>query len=68
MADNTSQQLLDMWKRQVEEGTQAWLRMMGQAQVPTAMPNMAPNMAMSTRRQSGRQPINDSGSPTSRSC
>jgi hypothetical protein len=46
MADNTSQQLLDMWKRQVEEGTQAWLRMMGQAQVPTAMPNMAPNMAM----------------------
>ena len=45
MADNTSQQLLDMWKRQVEEGTQAWLRMMGQAQIPTAMPNM-PNMAM----------------------
>src|SRR5260370_40766501 len=30
MADNTSQQLLDMWKRQVEDGTQAWLRMMGQ--------------------------------------
>ena len=41
MADNPSQQLLDMWKRQVEEGTQAWLRMMGQAQAPTAMPNMA---------------------------
>jgi 3-hydroxybutyryl-CoA dehydratase len=41
MADNTSQQLLDMWKRQVEEGTQAWLRMMGQAQAPTAAPNMA---------------------------
>jgi hypothetical protein len=41
MADNTSQQLLDMWKRQVEEGTQAWLRMMGQAQGPTAAPNMA---------------------------
>ena len=36
MADNTSQQLLDMWKRQVEEGTQAWLRMMGSAQAPTA--------------------------------
>jgi polyhydroxyalkanoate synthesis regulator phasin len=35
MADNPSQQLLDMWKRQVEEGTQAWLRMMGQAQAPT---------------------------------
>jgi hypothetical protein len=41
MADNTSQQLLDMWKRQVEEGTQAWLRMMGQAQASTAGPNMA---------------------------
>jgi hypothetical protein len=35
MTDNPSQQLLDMWKRQVEEGTQAWLRMMGQAQGPT---------------------------------
>ena len=34
MADNPNQQLLDMWKRQVEEGTQAWLRMMGQAQAP----------------------------------
>jgi hypothetical protein len=34
MADNTSQQLLDMWKRQVEEGTQAWLKMMGQASPP----------------------------------
>lgn len=41
MADNTSQQLLDMWKRQVEEGTQAWLRMMGQAQTPTSAPNSA---------------------------
>lgn len=37
MADNTSQQLLDMWKRQVEEGTQAWLRMMGQS-APAASP------------------------------
>ena len=35
MADNPSQQLLDMWKRQLEEGTQAWLRMVGQAQPPT---------------------------------
>ena len=34
MADSTSQQLLDLWKRQVEEGTQAWLRMIGQAQAP----------------------------------
>ena len=40
MADNPSQQLLDMWKRQVEEGTQAWLRMMGQgtATAPTFDP------------------------------
>jgi polyhydroxyalkanoate synthesis regulator phasin len=40
MADNPSQQLVDMWKRQVEEGTQAWLRMMGQA--PGAAPTMDP--------------------------
>lgn len=26
-----SQQLLDLWKRQMEEGTQAWVRMMAQA-------------------------------------
>jgi hypothetical protein len=33
MADApANQQLLDMWKRQVEEGTQAWLRMIGQGQ------------------------------------
>jgi hypothetical protein len=37
MADNPSQQLLDMWKRQVEEGTQAWLRMIGQPGAPPAM-------------------------------
>lgn len=30
MADTGSQQLLEMWKKQVEDGTQAWLRMMGQ--------------------------------------
>ncbi len=41
MADNTSQQLLDMWKRQVEEGTQAWLRMMGQGPAAAA-PAMDP--------------------------
>jgi hypothetical protein len=41
MADNTSQQLLDMWKRQVEEGTQAWLRMMGQGPA-VATPSMDP--------------------------
>ena len=41
MADNPSQQLLDMWKRQVEEGTQAWLRMMGQGPA-AATPPMDP--------------------------
>jgi hypothetical protein len=41
MADNTSQQLLDMWKRQVEEGTQAGLKMMGQG-APGAAPPMDP--------------------------
>ncbi|MEX2224273.1 MAG: hypothetical protein WEG40_21010 [Candidatus Rokuibacteriota bacterium] len=41
MTDNPSQQLLDMWKRQVEEGTQAWLRMMGQAQAPPPAPTPA---------------------------
>lgn len=40
MADSPSQQLVDMWKRQVEEGTQAWLRMMGQG--PGAAPTMDP--------------------------
>jgi polyhydroxyalkanoate synthesis regulator phasin len=34
MADPT-QQLMDMWKKQVEEGSQAWLRMLG---APQAQP------------------------------
>jgi hypothetical protein len=34
MADPT-QQLFDMWKKQVEEGSQAWLRMLG---TPQAQP------------------------------
>jgi len=33
MAENSSTQaLFDLWKKQVEEGTQAWARMIGQAQ------------------------------------
>ena len=32
MADTGSQQLFDLWKRQMEEGTQAWLKMLGQGQ------------------------------------
>ena len=32
-ADNTgTQQLFDLWKKQVDEGTQAWLKMSGQGQ------------------------------------
>ncbi len=36
MADASGQQLFDLWKKQVEEGTQAWLKLMGapQAQPP----------------------------------
>ena len=32
MADTASQQLFDLWRKQMEEGTQAWLKMMGQGQ------------------------------------
>ena len=32
MENNVSQQLVDMWKKQVEEGSQVWLKMMGQGQ------------------------------------
>ena len=32
MAETASQQLLDLWKKQMEDGTQAWLKMMGQGQ------------------------------------
>src|SRR5437870_13533119 len=35
MADQTgAQQLFDLWKKQVEEGTRAWLKMAGQGQSP----------------------------------
>jgi hypothetical protein len=32
MAEPGGPQLFDLWKRQVEEGSQAWLRMLGQGQ------------------------------------
>jgi hypothetical protein len=32
MADNPSQQLLELWQKQMQEGTQAWLKMLGQGQ------------------------------------
>jgi polyhydroxyalkanoate synthesis regulator phasin len=35
---DASQALFDMWKKQVEEGSQAWLRMLGTPQAPTMDP------------------------------
>ena len=32
MAENPGQQLFDLWKKQAEEGGQAWLKMLGQGQ------------------------------------
>ena len=32
MAEAPSQQLLDLWRKQMEDGTQAWLKMVGQGQ------------------------------------
>ncbi|MGH7314505.1 MAG: hypothetical protein ACREJV_15120 [Candidatus Rokuibacteriota bacterium] len=40
MAD-TSEQLFDLWKKQFEEGAQAWARVLGQAPSPSA-PSPAP--------------------------
>ncbi len=31
MADNPTQQLFDLWKKQIDEGTQAWSRLISQA-------------------------------------
>ncbi|PYN60109.1 MAG: hypothetical protein DMD92_07715 [Candidatus Rokuibacteriota bacterium] len=38
MADTTANQLFDIWKKQLEEGTQAWTRLVIQAP-PTAPPD-----------------------------
>ena len=32
MAETAGQQIFDLWKKQMEEGSQAWLRMLGQGQ------------------------------------
>jgi hypothetical protein len=32
MAESSAQQLVDLWKQQIEEGSQAWLRLLGQGQ------------------------------------
>src|SRR5436305_1534635 len=38
MADTSEKQLFDIWKKQLEEGTQAWTRLVSQAP-PTAPPD-----------------------------
>jgi Poly(R)-hydroxyalkanoic acid synthase subunit (PHA_synth_III_E) len=40
VADNPSQQLFDLWKRQMEEGAQAWLKMMGQSAPAASAPDL----------------------------
>jgi polyhydroxyalkanoic acid synthase PhaR subunit len=35
---NPAQEAFDLWRKSLEEGTQAWLRAMGQAGAPTAAP------------------------------
>jgi hypothetical protein len=42
MADNATQQMFDLWKRQIDEGTQAWARLL--AQSPAAPPPADPTM------------------------
>ena len=43
MAETSSQQLFDLWKKQVEDGAQAWLKMLGQASpAPAAAPAWDP--------------------------
>ena len=42
MADTVSQQLFDLWRRQVDEGTQAWLRLLGPAETGAAGPTLDP--------------------------
>jgi polyhydroxyalkanoate synthesis regulator phasin len=36
MADTSANQLFDLWKRQLEEGTQAWSRLISSQQAPVA--------------------------------
>jgi hypothetical protein len=40
MAETTAQQMLEMWRKQMEEGTQAWLKLVSQA--PVAPQTMDP--------------------------
>jgi hypothetical protein len=47
MAETATQPLVELWRRQIEEGTQAWLRMIGQTVDPDAFwrPFMDQSMA-----------------------
>ena len=38
MADTVTEQLFELWKKQLEEGTRAWARLVTQAPVPPADP------------------------------
>jgi hypothetical protein len=38
-ASTTTAQFFDMWRRQLEESTQAWTRLVSQASAPTAAPD-----------------------------
>ncbi|MCI0547963.1 MAG: hypothetical protein L0027_11860 [Candidatus Rokubacteria bacterium] len=55
---DAAQQMIDMWKRQMEEGTQAWLKMLGQGSPPAVDPTafwrpfMDPTMAAWSRMMS----------------
>jgi polyhydroxyalkanoate synthesis regulator phasin len=63
MADNVSQQLLEMWKKQVEESSQAWVKMLGQGQAvdPQAFwrPFMDQGMAAWSKVMTQGQPSPD---------
>jgi len=65
MAETSStQQLFELWKKQVEEGTQAWLQMAGQGQAPDPQAFWRPFMdqgmqAWSKVMTQGQQPSPD---------
>ena len=63
MADNVSQQLIEMWKKQVEESSQAWVKMLGQGQTvdPQAFwrPFMDQGMAAWSKVMTQGQPSPD---------
>lgn len=44
MADTGNQQLFDLWRRQIQEGTEAWQRLLGQGQAMDPMAFWRPFM------------------------